>query len=245
MTDERISVQSVTGVDLSLPLAGPGTRSYAFLIDWHVRVLLVAAWLMIAVFAFQLGLNPRSHDALFSTLPALVIYFLYQPIVELAFRGRSPGKRIAGVRILDRRGGVPSLTALVIRNLFRLIDSLPAFYVVGLTTCFLTANRVRIGDMAAGTLLVLDDSAAGRSLARVESLAASSALPLETLELVDQLLERWTSLEADHRAEIARKLLARVGAAAGPSEVAGLSDAELQGRLRALLGDRTGVVLHA
>ncbi len=245
MTDERISVQSVTGVDLSLTLAGPGTRSYAFVIDWHIRVLLAVAWLLVAVYALRLGLNFRSHDALFSILPAAVIYFLYQPIVEVALRGRTPGKRIAGVRILDRNGGVPGVTALMIRNIFRLIDSLPAFYVVGLATCLLTANRVRIGDMAAGTLLVLEDTAAEKSLARVESLAGGSSLPLETLELVDQVLERWKSLEEPHRAEIARKLLARVGPAAASNDLAGLSDGELQRRLRALLGPQYAVVSDA
>jgi len=68
--DERISVRSVTGVDLTLNIAGPGSRSYAFAIDWHVRLLLGAAWLIVALYVLKLSLNARSQDALLSLLPA-------------------------------------------------------------------------------------------------------------------------------------------------------------------------------
>src|SRR3984957_16142062 len=99
-------------------------------------------------------------------------------------QGRTPGKRMAGVRVLSRDGGPPSTVALLLRNLFRLIDSLPATYLLGLMTCFLTANRVRIGDMAAGTLLVLDNAAAEQSLLRMERLAAGARLSAATLRPV-------------------------------------------------------------
>src|SRR5450631_1948148 len=139
MTDDRLSVESVTGVDLTLNIAGPGSRSYAFVIDWHVRLLLACAWLLVASFVLKLSLNAHSHDALLSLLPAAIIYFLYHPILEVIMRGRTPGKRMAGLRIVNRNGGAPSTTALLIRNIFRVIDSLPAMYVVGLVTCFVTA----------------------------------------------------------------------------------------------------------
>jgi uncharacterized RDD family membrane protein YckC len=245
VTDDQISVQSVTGVDLTFSIAGPGTRSYAFVIDWHIRVLLACAWLLVAIYGLKMTVNPRAHDALLSLLPAAIIYFLYHPILEVVMRGRTPGKRMAGVRVLNRSGGSPSVSALLIRNIFRLIDSLPALYVVGLIACFITSNRVRIGDMAAGTLLVLDDTAAEQSLARVEMLAANSRLPLDTLELVDQILERWASLESGSRAQIARTLLARIAPPANPlAELSNMNDAELRARLQALLSDREGAVSH-
>ncbi|HME39872.1 MAG TPA: RDD family protein [Steroidobacteraceae bacterium] len=235
MADEQLSVQSATGVDLTLSIAGPGNRSYAFVIDWHIRLLLGCAWLLLANFVLKLSLSPKSEDALVSLLPAAIIYFLYHPILEVAMRGRTPGKRMAGVRIVNRNGGAPGTAALLIRNIFRLIDGLPICYMVGLVSCFATANRVRIGDMAAGTLLVLDDAAAVKSLARLETLAAGSRLPLDALELVDQVLERWTSLESRNRMQIARSLLARVEAGSDPAHLSSLSEAQLHARLRALL----------
>jgi len=239
MSDDQIAVQSATGVDLTLNIAGPGNRSYAFVIDWHIRLLLAGAWLLLASFILKLSLNPRSEGALLSLMPAAIIYFLYHPIMEVAMRGRTPGKRMAGVMLVNRSGGTPGTAALLIRNLFRLIDSLPAFYVIGLISCVFTANRLRVGDLAAGTLLVLDDAAAANSLARLERLAAVSGLRLDALELVDQILERWPSLESRERRQIACSLLARVqpGSVAAPLET--LSDAELHARVEALLAAAT------
>ncbi len=235
MADERLTVRGATGVDLMLSIAGPGNRSYAFVIDWHIRLLLGCAWLLLSSVVLKLSLSVRSHEALLSLLPAAVIYFLYHPIVEVAMRGRTPGKRMAGLRIVDRDGGTPGTAALLISNLFRLIDSLPALYVVGLATCFFTAHRVRLGDMAAGTLLVLDDSAPGQSLVRLETLAAGSRLPLDALELVDQILDRWPSLDSPNRDQIARSLLARLEPGGDATSLSSLDDAELHARLRALL----------
>ena len=213
LVDEQLTVQSATGVDLTLTIAGPGTRSYAFVIDWHIRLLLAGAWLLVATLALKSTITLRSHDGLLSVLPAAIIYFLYHPIVEVVMHGRTPGKRMAGVRVLLRDGGQPGVAALLLRNVFRLVDSLPAAYLVGLITCFLTAQRIRIGDMAAGTVLVLDNAAAEKSLLRIEQLAANSGLSLDALELVDQVLERWDSLETGNRAQIARSLLAQIGRA--------------------------------
>ncbi len=241
MMEDQVRVQGATGVELTLALAGPGNRSYAFIVDWHLRLLLALAWLLLAAAVFRLSLNFKTHDALLSDLPAFCIYFLYHPVVEIALRGRTPGKRIAGLRIVTRQGGTPSAGALLIRNLFRLVDSLPAFYVVGLICCFVSANRVRIGDMAAGTLLVLEDGGAARSLARVSALAGQSPLSLDGLELVDQLLERWESLESSKRKAIAQSLLERLepqsleGGGDALLELGEMNEMQLRTRLRRLL----------
>jgi uncharacterized RDD family membrane protein YckC len=244
MTDDQLTVHSVTGVDLTLSIAGPGTRSYAFVVDWHIRLLLSGAWLLAAYYLFNVPLKLKTAGALWSVLPASIIYFLYHPILEVAMRGRTPGKRMAGVRILSRDGGPPSTAALLLRNIFRLIDSLPATYMIGLISCFMTANRVRIGDMAAGTLLVLDNDAAEKSLARIEALAANSPLSLDALELVDQVLERWDSLETGSRGQIARSLLERLDASAPPGTLNVLSDSTLRARLQALLNSKEAAAEH-
>jgi uncharacterized RDD family membrane protein YckC len=235
LSGDQVTVQSVTGVDLTLGIAGPGTRSYAFVIDWHIRAIVAAAWLLIAYYVFDVALTLKSAAGFVSVLPASIIYFLYHPALEVALGGRTPGKRMAGVRIVSRNGGPPGTSALLIRNIFRLIDSLPALYMLGLISCFVTANRVRVGDLAAGTLLVLDNAAAEESLLRIEALATRSQLPLDALELVDQVLERWDSLESTSRAPIARALLLRLGPGADAGVLEGLADADLRARLQAHL----------
>jgi uncharacterized RDD family membrane protein YckC len=238
MSDDRLLLKSATGVNLALNIAGPGSRSYAFIIDWHIRLLIAGAWLLAAGFLLGLNLNPRTPGALLGLVPAAIIYFLYHPILEVAMRGRTPGKRMAGLVLVNRHGVTPSTSALLIRNMFRLIDCLPAFYALGLSVCILTENRVRIGDLAAGTLLVIEDAAAGQSLSRVETLLAGSRLPIEVLELADQLVERWPSLQQANRMTIARSLLARVEAGSDRASLSTLSDAQLHERVRGLLDNK-------
>lgn len=217
-----VGIPSVTGVDVTLRIAGPGGRSYAFVVDWHIRVLAALAWYLVALMAFLGRLDTSGFAALSSpaftfaaTLPALAIYFLYHPVLEILMQGRTPGKRIAGVRLLKRDGSVPGVASLLIRNVFRLIDSLPFAYCVGLVTTMLTPEAVRIGDMAAGTILVYDE--APDDVLNEISGAAIDRLGLAQAELLHDLLARWRELDPAIRDELGRKALANVGAPTGSS----------------------------
>ena len=133
MTDPPpgLTVDSVTGIEVSLAVAGPGARSYAFIIDWHIRLTLALAWYVVATLICNGGLSlaaPVTHEQRWfalAVLPAFAIYFLYHLVVEVALHGRTPGKRRAGIRVVTRSGGPPGPGALLVRNVFRLIDSLP------------------------------------------------------------------------------------------------------------------------
>ncbi len=70
--------------------------------------------------------------------------------------GRTPGKRMTGLRVLTPEGLVPSTGALVTRNVFRIVDSMPAFYVVGLLFVMFGRRHLRLGDLAAGTVLAVE-----------------------------------------------------------------------------------------
>jgi uncharacterized RDD family membrane protein YckC len=228
--------------DAAMEIAGVGSRSYAFMIDWQNRLLLALAWFCGAwLFIQWIGAGEElltSAPRLLSTValvPAAVIYFLYHPVLEVLMRGRTPGKRRAGVRIVMRDGGAPGAGALLVRNLLRLVDALPVFYVVGLASCLITEQRVRLGDLVAGTLLVVDSEASARSRAQLGSLVVQSGLAPALVELVRDVLERWPSLDVGKRDELARSILARIEPAAPAAELARLSDAELSQRLHTLL----------
>jgi uncharacterized RDD family membrane protein YckC len=238
---EQLRIAGLTGVDVALDIAGVGSRSYAFVIDWHIRLLLGLAWFCGAWLLIKIGAAPLVETAssrvqsVVAIAPAIGIYLFYHPVLEVLMRGRTPGKRRAGVRIVTRNGGTPGLGALLIRNIFRLVDSLPFLYVVGLVSCFITEQRVRIGDLAAGTLLVLDSDAAAKSLAQLGSMVTQSGLAPALVELIHDVLERWASLDIVKRDDLARSILARVDTAAPAAELAGLTDPELSQRLRQLL----------
>jgi len=207
-------VDSVTGIDVSLPVAGPGARAYAFLVDWHIRVILALGWFVLGALLYNgrfILSPPLSSDARWFgavVAPALAIYFLYHHVVELALRGSTPGKRMAGVRIVARDGGAASVGALLTRNVFRLVDSLPLFYGVGLITVVLTREHLRIGDMAAGTLLVFEQADA-RLPAPAAAAQRGSQLDAAGAEIVAELLERWPALQPEARVRLARQVLTR------------------------------------
>jgi uncharacterized RDD family membrane protein YckC len=238
-TPPGLRVESVTGIDVSLPVAGPGARALGFLADWHIRVILALGWFFVAALIYngRLSLIPRLTNGAswFGVVvaPALAIYFLYHFVVELVMHGRTPGKRWAGVRIVTRDGGTPGAGALLVRNVFRLIDSLP-LYGVGLIATMVTREHVRIGDMAAGTLLVYERDDA---LAPILLQAAGPAARLDPAgaEIVAELLERWSTLIPPARQHLARHVLARYNL-----DVGGADEATLHARLEALIHPEQG-----
>jgi len=213
---QELTVGSATGIDVSLPVAGAGARAYAFLIDWCIRLLLALAWFGVAALLYNGSLSlaaPLDNDARWFgavLAPPLAIYFLYHYLLELLTRGRTPGKRMAGVRVISRDGSTPSIGALLIRNVFRLIDSLPLFYGIGLIAVIATPEHRRIGDVAAGTVLAYEAPAAAAPAA-AELATASAAYDAVVAEVVTELLQRWPLLTATARRRLALQLLSRHG----------------------------------
>jgi uncharacterized RDD family membrane protein YckC len=232
-----LSVDSVTGIDVSLALAGPGARSYAFLIDWHIRLILAFAWYAAGALLFNRALtlaaplSPSGRWFALVLLPAAAIYFLYHGVLELAMRGRTPGKHAAGVRIVARDGGAPSAGALLIRNVFRLVDSLPLCYGVGLLAVTLTREHLRVGDLAAGTLLVYE-----RAASLPAQLTAGGKLDASGAEIVQELLARWSALEPEARAALARRVLQRYASGGDPPPAGPDADTALRQALERLAG---------
>jgi uncharacterized RDD family membrane protein YckC len=231
-------VDSVTGVDLALPIAGPGARSYAFLIDWLIRTSLFAAWYGVAAliynhrWSFVAPLNPDAKWFVLVVTPAAAMYFLYHFVLEIAMHGRTPGKRMAGIHIVTREGGSPGVGALLTRNVFRLVDALPLLYGVGLLATLATRDHVRVGDMAAGTLLVYERPDVVLPDPITTSTSRERPLNSSDAELVTELLLRWPQLEREARQRLATTILSRHGLAT-PAQAQ--TDANLQAQLESLL----------
>lgn len=236
---DQLTVRTLDAVDIRLDIAGLGSRAYAFLIDWHIRIAAALAWFLFTnLLADGLGLMGFDFDQLWSTRvllvvwPALLIYGLYHLILETALRGYTPGKRIVGIRIVAADGGPASTAALLIRNLFRLLDSLPAMYGLGITSMLLTRRQVRIGDLAAGTLLVHTDRV---DRDPVTMLSVNESLPQPQAELASELLSRWPELESEIRCELAQQLLRSSADPMIRRQADSGSDAVLQAALQRLL----------
>ncbi|VAW81899.1 hypothetical protein MNBD_GAMMA13-2132 [hydrothermal vent metagenome] len=218
---EYLNIHSVDGMDVSMELAELGSRSYAYLLDWHFRLLLALSW-WVAVWLILGGVEGVSFKSMVSEAgtpwhayllfaPPVLIYLLYHPLLEFMMGGRTPGKRMAGVRLVTAEGQTPTLAAILIRNLFRLIDSLPAFYVLGCAACVLTRQRVRIGDLAAGTVLIHENKVAAGSLEQARKIIGSDSLiPAQHALLLD-IITRWKELDRQARIDIGSRFLSKVG----------------------------------
>lgn len=216
---------------MTLRIAGLGGRSYAFVIDWHIRLVAAIAWIGLGSLVRFGDLLPRAGGGgayvYGILLPALAIYLLYHPLLEVLMRGRTPGKRMAGLRIVTVEGRTPGIGPLLVRNLLRLVDSLPGLYAVGCASVVATRRAVRIGDLAAGTVLVYDGAAR-----RPRGAAAVPDAAAERGELAAELLRRWNRLEAPARRTLAAGLLAP---APGGDTLADAAAADLKAGLKTLV----------
>lgn len=95
----------------------------------------------------------------------VVVLFLWSAVVRLPFEaydGRSVGKRLAGLRVVDENGDAPTVGAVLVRNALRPVDSLPFGYVVGVSYAARSNERLRVGDAFAGTRVVRNERASQR-----------------------------------------------------------------------------------
>ena len=143
-----------------MPLAGIGSRFIAILIDhliWFAIILVLGVIAAIILPALNIFGSISANWAV--GILVLVIFLLlwgYFSLFEAFSNGRTPGKRVARIRVIHQSGrGISFLEALA-RNLVRVIDYMPSFYAVGVVAIFMTRRHQRLGDMVAGTLVVRD-----------------------------------------------------------------------------------------
>ena len=234
---DRIAIDSGQGLSVGMQVAGIGARSYAFLADWHFRVLLAAAWLLLCLAAqwlakrFALPVPDDGTTALLFATPAAALYLLYHPLLEVLMQGSTPGKRMAGVRIVTQDGRTAPVSAHLLRNLFRLIDSMPMFYCVGVVSCLVTQRQLRLGDLAAGTVLVYVAHDVRELRLAIGRHAHAGGRDPELLRLGADVLARWKELDDMRRRALAANLLTQLGEPASTE----LDVAQLHARLVAAM----------
>ena len=149
--DERVTIATPEGVTLELVLAGLGSRFLARLLDSLIQGTIIFG---LAVAMFHYG-TPGVVQGVGWVLLFLVM-FAYDVPFEVLNSGRTPGKMAAGIRVVERGGEPIGFIASAIRNIVRIVDFLPIFYVVGSISIVATQDDQRLGDMAAGTYVARD-----------------------------------------------------------------------------------------
>jgi len=216
---DRLDVATPERVALDLPLAGIGTRALAYLVD---AAALFAAW-VVAYFVLSLLVSDvlGFFQAFSGVAQALLVaglflaQWVYWTACEVAFGGKTLGKRALKIRVARADGSAPGVLESAVRNLCRAVDFLPALYFLGLMTALVSGRSQRLGDLLAGTVLVRDAAVA---LPRYEALApapqAAPGPPLSPrqVELVLSFLERAQGFDPEARRRLGRLMVDRFGA---------------------------------
>ena len=168
--------------------ASVGERMLAQIIDWVVQAAYIALWVK---------LEPK-----FGTLPIILIIVLpvlcYCPLCEMLTGGQTLGKRIVRLRVIMADGTLPSVSAYLLRWLLMIIDG-PTLGCIGVLVMILNRNNQRLGDMAAGTLVVKLRSYSKIQVSLDEydyltegyrpSYPQASELSLEQVDIIDRTLD--------------------------------------------------------
>ncbi len=147
MLDTQRALSTPEGVAITLRVAGPPVRALAWAVDVSIRFATYIA----AALVFQ---NFKTFGQGVFFLVLFVGEWFYPVVCEVYFGGATPGKRLLGIQVLHDDGTPVGFSASVIRNLIRFADFLPVAYGFGLVSMLLQKDFKRLGDLAAGTVVV-------------------------------------------------------------------------------------------
>ena len=197
MLDTSRDVPTPEGIELSLRLAGPTARAGAWLIDLIVRVA------AIAVLGMVMGILGKFGAGLM-LITWFALEWLYPTAFEVWHSGATPGKRSLGLVVLHDDGTPIRLPASLTRNLLRAVDFMPVLYGFGLVSMLLSRDFKRLGDIAAGTVVVYREAAAQHAaVPHAPPVPPPLALPLAEQRAILDLATRSGSLTAERAEELA------------------------------------------
>jgi len=232
----RHTIETPEGIAFSFELAGPASRFLAWGIDTLVKAALM---LLFGIGGTLLGIVGDGLATAFLFLVYFAVDWGYSIALEYYWRGRTVGKYLLGLRVMDEQGLSLAFSQIVVRNLLRVFDSIPMFYAVGGLAMVLSPRRQRLGDFAANTIVVrvpsvlkLDPVRTGevkynsfRAYPHIEARLRQKVTP-EFAALAIETLSRRETLDPAARLELMHSLAdhLRECAAFPPDASVGLAD---------------------
>jgi uncharacterized RDD family membrane protein YckC len=160
MNDERVDIKTPEFVSIQFQIAGLGSRSAAFIIDQLLLMIVNILSIIVLLFVMD-GMSSFSFFMMENTLPiaiTVIVLFIVNWGYFFAFEffsgGRTLGKKLVGIRVIQENGHSITLLSSFIRNFIRMIDSLPTAYFLGIIMIFFHSKHKRLGDIVAGTIVV-------------------------------------------------------------------------------------------
>jgi uncharacterized RDD family membrane protein YckC len=222
MLDTTRRVATPEGIELTLHLAGPVPRAAAWAIDLALRIAIVIA---ISFVALQLG---RAGWGIV-LLAWFFVEWLLPAWLEATWRGQTPGKRAMGLMVLNDDGTPVRWPAALTRNLLRAADFLPVLYGLGLVAMLMNRDFKRLGDLAAGTVVVYQQERRAAAKKIPEAPAVVPPIPLQLAEqrALLELAERSATLtkeRVEELAELPTPLVANLDGARAAARLIGMAN---------------------
>lgn len=218
--NDHLSVETPEQININYQKAGIGSRFYAALLDTLLLALIVFIGLYVNYnFLLKFGDVLENWLGAISGLLVFAVFWGYFMVFEITTNGQSPGKYALGLRVI-KEGGYPiSFGDSAIRNLVRLVDFLPFCYGTGLIVMLINGNWQRLGDLAAGTLVVktnrktnvdLNQSINPIDISSDENLYSDWIQPMlvtdSEFDMIREYLRRRPELSPIRRLELARTI---------------------------------------
>jgi uncharacterized RDD family membrane protein YckC len=243
---DQLNIETPEQVELRFPIAGIGSRFLAILTDSFLQG--VTLFFLILAFALIVSAAPKVPGAVAAlsgtgakwfvagvVLSYFLLYWGYYSLFEAFWNGQTPGKRLLKIRVIKDSGRQITLFEALARNLLRVIDMLPSFYLIGVITMLCNREQKRLGDLVAGTIVVHERSDAQPLMSHNSRTFTASLYPqpLEAgrepvsspvpadgvarldasdLNVIDTFFSRVLDLDLDKRAEIASRIADRMSA---------------------------------
>jgi uncharacterized RDD family membrane protein YckC len=161
-----VLIQTPEGISFPLLLAGPVTRFLAWIVDW---ACIAMASIVIGVLSGTLRILSWDIASAVSLICYFVVSIGYPIFTEWRWRGQTLGKRVMRLRVMDSQGLRLQFSQIVVRNLLRFVDLLPAFYALGGIFSLFNKRSQRLGDIAANTIVVRNPEIAEPDIAQIRS----------------------------------------------------------------------------
>jgi uncharacterized RDD family membrane protein YckC len=219
LSGDKLTIETPEQTVLEFPLAGIGSRSLALSIDSALQagaILVVAILAAVADYAGFLPEAGKQWTYAILILAAFLVEFGYFAFFEVVWNGQTPGKRWTHLRVMKDSGRPIAAQDAILRNLLRIVDSLPSLYAVGIVTCLISSQNKRLGDYLAGTVVVHETPMpADQALWETPTTSSIAGVQPRTLtpaelQLVEAFLERRNSFPDDVRRSMARQIVEKL-----------------------------------
>ena len=221
---DKLTIDTPEQVHLEFMVAGIGSRFMAIFLDTLIQIGIYLILFFVSL-GLAVGVSFWDKASLWVISIAIFIVFCvywgYFAVFEILWKGQTPGKRWAGIRVIKDTGRPINAFEAIARNLIRIFDYFPGFYGVGVVTMLLNAKHQRLGDFVAGTLVVHESS--DRESQMFFNYGASPEFPLpqaahltlQEAELIETFLARRLDLAPQVRIYNAQQIAGMIAARLG------------------------------